>query len=360
MWVNLRKFFGVCVVANALAAAAWAAEVQAHDTLVYKDGDRVQGKIVSREGGMIVFKSDRFGELRVPAADAVVVAADKPVAKEKPAAPGGAAPTPAAAVAGTAKPAAVPATKSAAEREEEERLRLWERFSPWVLTARVRQFFGPWHGRLALATEVVSDSTDRNNLSVDAYLGRKWASDEVQINGRYDYAETNQVPTADMVKLGGWWRHDFNVRQFAQYRPTLELNRASQRAGFPNDYVLLQQEIGTGFKVWNTPTRKLRTGVSQNLFDLWNRQANSAHSSHGVQSAFEEVEWTLPWRMSVAQRGVWYPVRSQDDGWENRVELNKKLTETLSTSLRHEIRKNNPDGSAQDYTRMKLLFGLDF
>jgi hypothetical protein len=347
-----------------LGVASQAAEsgpvTAGRDTLVYKDGDRVHGKLVEQTGGILVFRSERFGELRVPAADAVVVAADKPAAKERPPVAGGAAAVPAAAVAGTAKPAAVPVAKTAAERVEEERVRLWERFSPWVLTARVRQFFGPWHGRLALSTEVVSDSTDRNNLSVDAYLGRKWARDEVQVNGRYDYAETNQVPTADMVKLGGWWRHDFNVRQFAQYRATLELNRANQRAGFPNDYVLLQQEIGTGFKVWNTPTRKLRTGVSQNLFDLWNRQANSAHSSHGVQSAFEEVEWTLPWRMSVAQRGVWYPVRSQDDGWENRVELNKKLTETLSTSLRHEIRKNNPDGSAQDYTRLKLLFGLDF
>jgi hypothetical protein len=75
---------------------------------------------------------------------------------------------------------------------------------------------------------------------------------------------------------------------------------------------------------------------------------------------FEEVELTLPWRMSLSQRGVWYPVRNQPDAWENRIELNKKLTETLSTSLRHEIRRNNPDGSAQDYTRLKLLFGLDF
>ena len=77
-------------------------------------------------------------------------------------------------------------------------------------------------------------------------------------------------------------------------------------------------------------------------------------------SGFEEAEITLPWRMAITQRGVWYPVANQADGWENRLELNKKLTETLSTSLRHEIRRNNPDGSAQDYTRLKLLFGLDF
>ena len=47
------------------------------DTLVYKDGDRVQGVIVSQTAELIVFKSDRVGEIQVPAADAVVIKADK-------------------------------------------------------------------------------------------------------------------------------------------------------------------------------------------------------------------------------------------------------------------------------------------
>jgi hypothetical protein len=128
----------------------------------------------------------------------------------------------------------------------------------------------------------------------------------------------------------------------------------------PNDYVLLQQEIGVGFALLTTPTRKVRAGVSENLFDIWNSAPGTGHTSRAVESTFEEVELTLPWRMGLSQRGVWYPVRARADGWEHRVELNKKLTETLSTSLRHEVRRNNPDGSSQDYTRMKLLFGLDF
>jgi hypothetical protein len=53
-------------------------------------------------------------------------------------------------------------------------------------------------------------------------------------------------------------------------------------------------------------------------------------------------------------------VPHKTDGWEDRIELNKKLTETLSVALRHEIRRHNPDGSSQDYTRLKFLFGFDF
>ncbi len=345
-------------VAVALRVGAAEGAAEAQDALVYKDGDRVQGRLVSREGGVIVFKSERFGELRVPAADAVVIVAEKTKAVAKPAGAAKAAPTEDLAKMET-KPAAA-LVKVAADHDEEERVRRWDRFSPWVLTARVREFFGPWHGRLALSTETVTDSSERQTSAVDATLRRKWERDEVFVNARFDYSATDRVTTTDVVKATGSWRHDFTGRQFAHYRPSLEWNRANRKAGLPADYLLLQQEIGTGFTVLNTPGRKLRTGVSQNLFDLWNAQDLAQHNSRGVQSAFEEVEWALPWRMSLAQRGVWYPVGGQADGWENRVDLNKKLTETLSTSVRHEIRRNNPDGTAQDFTRLKLLVGLDF
>jgi hypothetical protein len=42
------------------------------------------------------------------------------------------------------------------------------------------------------------------------------------------------------------------------------------------------------------------------------------------------------------------------------LELNKKLTETLTAAVRHEVRHNNPDVRVQDYTRLKVLFGFDF
>ena len=56
---------GGCSHAHDGGAAA-AAEAIAHDTLVYKNGDRLHGQLVTREGHVIVSKSDRFGELRVP------------------------------------------------------------------------------------------------------------------------------------------------------------------------------------------------------------------------------------------------------------------------------------------------------
>ena len=190
-WLGLALLL---VAATAVGLRAAEAATPGRDMLVYKDGDRVRGTLVSDAGGTIVFKSERFGELRVPAADAVVIKSEKPAAS--------------AAVAGTATPpAAKTTTTTASEKAEAERVSLWDLFSPAVLTAKVRNYFGPWHGRLSFSSEVVSDVAKRNNSSYEAHLGRKWKADEVQLNGRFDYNQTNHVTTTDLAKVSGqWWR----------------------------------------------------------------------------------------------------------------------------------------------------------
>jgi hypothetical protein len=357
LWRILRlALCGICLVAGLRAQNG---SSPSRDTLVYKDGDRLQGVLVQQTAETITFKSDRFGEVKVPAKDAVVIKGRTHASRPAAVAATPPAPKPAPGAKAAATPAAKPVA-TASETAEEERVSLWDRFSPAVLTARVRNYFGPWQGRLSLSTEVVSDTAERNNSSYEGSLQRKWKADEVRFSLRYDYNETNDVATTDLVRSSGQWRRTFTKAVFGHYRPSAEWNRASRLRGLPNDYLLMQQELGAGYNLLALPTRKFRLGMSQNLFDRWSLLGDGAHDSRGVVSAFQEADLTLPWRITISQRGVWYPVREDADGWENRVELNKKLTETLSTSLRHEIRRNNPDGTAQDYTRLKVMLGLDF
>ncbi len=349
-------FCGVFVIAT-YAEEPTAAETHGRDVLVFKDGDRVQGHLVEQNADTIVFQSDRFGTLHIAVGNAVVIKSSKPTEKV---------------ASQSAKPAAAPTAttpapnlQTAAERAEAEKVSVWDWFSPAVLTAKMANFFGPWHGRVAFSTEVVSDTAERNNVALEGSLTRKFKNDEVQLKGRYDYSKTNELTTTDLVKGDGLWRHTFPRLWFAQYRPTFEWNRASfdKVTGAPTDYFLAQQEIGIGRSLISTATRKIRVGISENLFDLWNTTtgAQDSHSSRAVESAFLETEFKLPWRMSLTQRAVYYySIASATDGWENQIELTKKFTETLSTSIRHEIRRDNPDGRAPDYTRLKLLLGLDF
>lgn len=362
----------------AMLARAAVDPAENFDRLVYKDGDQLVGKWLGTKDGVIVFKSGKFGELRVPAADAVVIKgertattagksgqepATKPAAASaKPATPTKPAPVVAKPAASAAKPAVAQGTpKQSAVERETERATAWDRFSPALLTAKVRNYFGPWHGRLAFSVDIVSDTADRDYQALEGTLKRKWKVDEMQLTARYDYNQTNNLVSTDLIRGSGSLRHDFNPRMFAHYRTSGEWNRASRRQGVPNDYVMLQQEVGVGYGVLTLPTRKFRVGVSENFFDVWNTKPTPDRISRVRESAFEEAELTLPWRISILQRGVWYLVRDDRDGWEGRFELNKKLTETLSTSIRHEIRRyNSAAGTVQDYERLKLMLGFDF
>lgn len=309
------------------------AEKPALDELVYRDGDHVRGHVVERIDGVVIFQSERFGLLRVPVHEAeLVLAKGNPLVTLK------------------------AADQTRGDQPPVERAP----FSPWAMTQALKEFFGPWHGRFNLGAEVLQDVSDRNSTTIEARLGRKWSSDEVKINGRYDYAAVNQIVATDLIKADAEWRHDFAGRFFSVYRPTVEWNRAFYRGGLPADYVLLQQEAGAGINLVKTETRRLRIGASENAFDTWVSPAQK-HSSQLVESLFTELEAKLPWRIALTNRGVWY--HSFDDksnGWEDRFEVSKKLTETLTIGAQHEARYNNPDVRSADYLRHRLLFGLDF
>lgn len=317
-----------------IGSSAPAAPKPPPDELVYADGDRVRGKFIRRDGKMLVFRSDRFGMLRV-AADAAEVILAKTATAE------------------------VVAEEVKQDPKAEVAVERWP-FSPLAFTAALKDFFGSWHGRFAVAAEMMQDGSAHNSGTVDAHLTRKWTNDEVQLTGRYDYALVDELTSTDMVKGSGVWRHDLPHKLFGVYRPTLEWNRAYFRNGAPADYVLLQEEFGVGINLVSTDTRKIRTGLSENLFDTW-VLPTGIHTTQNVESLFAELELKLPWRIVLTDRGVWYySLTDKSEGWENRFEVNKKLTETLTIGVRHEIRHNNPDVRSADYRRLRLLFGFDF
>jgi hypothetical protein len=314
---------------------AVSAEPAKYDILVYKDGDQLKGRLKERSATEIVFQSTRFGLLRVKVGDAKVVLAngeDDAIADSR-----------------------------AHTEEAEGPFTVWSLLSLRALTSQLRNYFGPWHGRLALSSQIVSDTSDRTNDTVEAQFRRKWKKDNVQISARYDYSETNGLVTTDLVKAVAAWRHDFKGRLFANYGPSLEMNRAFSINGAPADYILLQQELGVGLNVFTSPKRNLRVGVAENVFDVWQIVPPDSHTSRTAESIFLEADWKLPWAMTLTERGVWYySFNTGRDGWENKIELDKKLTETFTVGIRHEIRYNNPGVRVQDYTLLKLLMGIDF
>ena len=305
------------VAAKPPTPAAAAADAVKFDVLVYNDGDRVRGHLVEQSVDTWLFMSERFGLLRVPLADAkVIVASPETIAAE-------------------ARAKAEEARLKAEEAENASFLR-WSLRSPLVLAEDLREFFGPWHGRFAFSTQSMTNTTETDNETVEAHLQRKWKKDLLQLNARYDFADTNHVTTTDILKADASWRHDFPDKLFSIYSPSVEWNRAFLVNNVPSNYVLLQQEIGMGVNVFAKPGGSLRVGIAENLFDVWQVSTPESHSENTVESLFVEADWKLPWRMTLTERGVeYYSIATGRDGWENKVELDKKLTETFTVGIRH-------------------------
>lgn len=353
---------------------------QTVQVLVFADGDRARGRLLAREGDVLVFQSDRFGVLRVPANGAKVIDESMPLAAAAHAAPAtvpapgtvmppryGMPRIPASeplAVLPPTAPATPPGTVPPAAPGAEPPVTgvaSWLRWTqPVQLAALLRDIFGSWHGRFSVSSSMVSGSTDTRAASVETKLQRKWKRDEVSLTGRYEFGQTNGVTSTDVVKANGSWRRTLSRKLFATYRPTLEWNRASVSKGRAVDYLLLQQEIGAGVTLYNRPAFKLRLGLAEAMFDNW-VFTDDSHTGRRKESVFSELEMTLPWRGTLTNRGSWYySLGGESAGWENQFELSKKFTDTLSLSLRHEVRQTKTDERIEDYALWRLLIGFDF
>ena len=312
--------------------------VSAPDVLVYHDGDRVAGRLLRREDGVLVFKSVHFGELRVAATDAEVVSAISPV--------------PAAAMmANPAKPAtpaapAAPAAGLAAAPDE--------------MAKFLRSVFGPWHGHLGVSAQVLQNPIVNTDFLVEAKMDRKWTNDQVHLETRYEYTSANHDVTLDLLTANGNWRHALTPRYFSVYRPSVEWNQDYVDNGVQANYLLLQQEVGVGVNVWDTDKRKVRLGVSENFFDRWDL-SSSGHEGQHVESLFAEADLKLPWRSLFTERAVYYyAIATGKDGWENQIEVTKKFTQSLSLGMRYEVRYNDPDVESQNYSLLRFFVGFDF
>lgn len=292
------------------------------DVLVFRDGDRVQGRLVRQEAGMIVFQSHRFGEIHVAFAEATVEADAPPLAAE-------ASPKPDTA-------AAIPV--AAPERT--------------------------WHGRLAVDLQWVSDDKDKRDTSLLARTERKWTDDEVRLEVHYDVKRADGKSTEDFIRATAYWRHDLPHRYFVLYTPVVEWDRAfTGLAPFAPvaKYLLTQQQAGFGYSLLDDDPFILRVGVAENWLGLWLYEPADVDVHAWFESAFVEAEFQLPWSVQLREFGQLYAYRGDAGlGWDNTIEFSKKLTDALSLSLRHEYRSNRPSLKGSDYSKLKLLLGFDY
>lgn len=330
-----------------LVGSVSAATPPAPAVLVYRDGDRTAGRLIEHKGGTIVFESVRFGRITVAESEAEIVAAS-PV------------PSGASASAVSPPPAGPPASTSAAEKPEHA-AHSEQRAAMNRLDHSLRKIFGPWHGRLAVSTELVQGDNERRGELAELRFGRKWARDELRLETRYEFRSTDSRTDTDLLKSSAAWRHHLSPRWFVLAHPRLEWNSHYVKDARTVRYLLLQQEVGAGAFLINSKKGKLSVGLSGNQYDLWVLSEPQGHFAKFAPSAFIEAELNLRWGVRLTERGVrYFSFHGGDTGWESEFELGKRLTETLTLALHHDVRFNDPDFRLQDNATWRMLLGFDF
>jgi hypothetical protein len=414
--------FGKLVLAAACGVIFASAAGLRADVLKFKNGDQVRGTFVKKEGGRILFRSERFGDLSAPEADATVeltappaplvteteVAlavgdsthppdAQKPAAAAKPPAPTPAA-APAAVAAGkpaapattasaaTAASAAPKATASAATASATPKTAASASAAPKAAASAASasaaskaaapapapakpppasitrlgkgflKWWAGWHGRIAFSASIIHDTASRSLYTVEVRVKRTWKHDELQLEPRYEFREDNNVTAVDIFRASGYWRHTFGADWFVEYRPHYQRDRKSSKAE------QLEQQFGVGRHILKSKQYRLHTGVAANMFNTWPLDRSLPETEYSQESLFSEASLNLPWRVTVTDRGSWYFLGNGSGamGWQNTFELTKKLTDSLSFSLRHEVRQDNPDPRVSDYENTRFLLGYNF
>lgn len=330
------------------AAQAQAVDAPTH-ILVFPDGDRVRGNLIGRDGEFLVFQSQRFGELVVPSEGVRIenIPPPEPVTATRTSAP---------------KPEdqSEPMTPPEETVEMRDRARpSWA--SPAALAMALADFLGAWKGRFSVSASIITKTREQRDLALGLKVQRDWEKMKAEFDFRYDLRKTEGTTNTDLIKSNGLLRRELSDRYFAQYRPSAEWNRNYRISGVPADYVLLQQELGIGVDLLAHEQRAVRLGIAENVFSVWTLP-DDTNSHRDNQSLFSEVEFELPWRISVVDRYIWFTslFGGSAQGWENRLEVNKKFNDALSLGLRQESRRNNPDTRVEDYSLWRVLIGLDF
>lgn len=315
---------GVTIVGLAVAGAARA------DTIRFSNGDRLEGTVLSATSEMIEFESTRFGRLSVHPAEVTLERSSKP-----------------------AEPGAGTQGESSAIRASGEvRVPMAE--------APAKHWYDPWHGKVGVTFDFRSDGSEHESIATTLDLRRTWTTDALELWGFFDYEENDNRKSTDLWKGSIKWRHDFPRAIFTNVRTMAEWNRGHTRSGRKDPYVLLQEELGAGRTLIDSPDRKLRTGVAGNLLTVQGRSGESDTLRTAV-SAFVEFEIKLPWETKLSERGAVYrSLRRGDVGVENTFELSRKLTSALSLGVRHEYRENLPEVRVEDLRRLRVLLGLEF
>jgi putative salt-induced outer membrane protein YdiY len=265
MWTARIALFASLVLAATPALA---------DEVIFLNGDRLTGKIVSATGGKLILRTDAAGEITIDLTKVRTFSTDEPIMVKL----GDKAPLPTKVGPGAEGQVQAETPPGAAAQA--------------VPIKDISAIVPPpaWHGSLALNGLLTTGNTETEQLGFTAELNKRWESDRLTFGATYNYGRQKdpdtdeKVTTVDYGRIFGKYDHFF-TKKFYGY-----LLAKAERDGVADLEYRFSPGIGVGYQWFESPTFNFSTEVGLTyVYEKFERQ--DANDFLGPRFAYA-IDWT--------------------------------------------------------------------
>jgi len=280
----------VIVLALALLPVILPADPGEADEVVFLNGDRLTGKIVTAADGKLTIKTDVAGEVTVDLAKVRTFSTDAPVQV------------------GIGKEAIVTSPVTAGEpRQVQAELSPGAAPQPLpIADIRVINPFPPtWKGSLALNGLHTTGNTETEQLGFNAELSKRWEHDRLSLAAQYAYGKQGdpdsdeEITTVDYGMALAKYDHFFTERLYLYGLVKAE------RDGVAELEIRLSPGAGVGYQWFEGPTFNLSTEAGL-VWVYEDFKRSGSRTSFGPRLAYS-VDWTPIHRLKLFHKLEYLP-----------------------------------------------------
>jgi len=280
------------------------------DTIVLKNGDRVSGRVVRHEDGVLVVATELLGEIRVPAEGASIVTTSREYTAVVA--------TPSAEMDSPTREPVVAVTdardesRSARETSED-----------------------AWKRQVELGLSAQDGARDQTNLSLRLEAGRKLEAGSVNLQVSHQYGESDGNLVTDTTNARVTLTRDLNESVFVRGATRYDRNPL---AGLERD---AEQTLGLGYTLVDRASLNLSLGGGAALRNRARR--SEATEWDGLLDAFGRLKCSFTERISLSQDFSLTTAPDLRDDFKVKFEtaLVNQLTDVLRMTLRYEYEYNS-------------------
>jgi putative salt-induced outer membrane protein YdiY len=237
MWTNR--------IVVAVAALTVAAVPALADEVIFLNGDRLTGKVVSAAAGKLVLKTDAAGEVTIDLTKVKTFSTDEPVVVKK---------------ADDAPPLRTRVGAGAdGQVQAEPSPGAPAQALPIGRIAVINPPVPTWHGSLALNGLLTTGNSETEQLGFTAGLGKRWEHDRLTFGASYAYGRQKdpdsgeEITTVDYGQISGKYDHFFTKRLYGYALAKAE------RDGVADLEYRVSPSVGVGYQWFEGPTFNLST-----------------------------------------------------------------------------------------------------